>query len=120
MRISDWSSDVCSSDLGRAQHRDHGECAGRGGKRTAAAGADGAGAGARGAARGGGGGRLTGCALVTKAEPHHRKGWLERIDPRYWSAAFARPRRARGPSDAPGALGPEGAFNRTTGLWGSD
>src|SRR3546814_2375962 len=30
MRISDWSSDVCSSDLGRAGTRQFRQCAGRG------------------------------------------------------------------------------------------
>src|SRR3546814_1088826 len=29
MRISDWSSDVCSSDLGRQQHGEHGPAAPR-------------------------------------------------------------------------------------------
>src|SRR3546814_6166065 len=112
MRISDWSSDVCSSDLrkrsdrsgvrGRAQHRDHGECAGRGGKRAAAVGADGAAAGAGGAARGCERRGLMGWALVAAAEPHHRKAWLKRFDPRFWTVDFARPMMASVTSEVSG------------------
>src|SRR3546814_2553955 len=79
-----------SGGRGRAQHRDHGECAGRGGKRAAAVGADGAAAGAGGAARGCERRGLMGWALVAAAEPHHRKAWLKRFDPRLWTVDFAR------------------------------
>ena len=34
-----------------------------------------------------------GWALVA-AEPHHRKGWIKRFDPRYWTVNFARPMMA--------------------------
>src|SRR3546814_16865698 len=93
MRISDWSSDVCSSDLrkrsdrsgvrGRAQHRDHGECAGRGGKRAAAVGADGATAGAGGAARGCERRGFMGWAVVAAADrksAEEGKSVWERLD----------------------------------------
>jgi len=35
-----------------------------------------------------------GWALVPAAEPHHRKGWLKRFDPRFWTVDFARPMMA--------------------------
>lgn len=35
-----------------------------------------------------------GWALVAAAEPHHRKGWLKRFDPRFWTVDFARPMMA--------------------------
>lgn len=34
-----------------------------------------------------------GWALVA-AEPHHRKGWIKRFDPRFWTVNFARPMMA--------------------------
>lgn len=35
-----------------------------------------------------------GWALVAAPEPHHRKGWLKRFDPRFWTVDFARPMMA--------------------------
>lgn len=35
-----------------------------------------------------------GWALVAAAEPHHRKGWVKRFDPRFWTVDFARPMMA--------------------------
>lgn len=50
-----------------------------------------------------------GWALVT-SEPHHRKGWLKRFDPRFWTVDFARPMMASVTSDTPGALRVEAVF----------
>lgn len=58
-----------------------------------------------------------GWALVA-AEPHHRKGWLKRFDPRYWTVDFARPMMASVTSDAPGALRVETVFYRKQDLAG--
>lgn len=44
-----------------------------------------------------------GWALV-KAEPHHRKGWVKRFDPRFWTVDFARPMMASVVTTAPDAL----------------
>ena len=35
-----------------------------------------------------------GWALVAAAEPHHRKDWVKRFDPRFWTVDFARPMMA--------------------------
>lgn len=59
-----------------------------------------------------------GWALVAAAEPHHRKGWLKRLDPRFWTVDFARPMMASVTSAAPGALRVEAAFYRKQDLAG--
>ena len=59
-----------------------------------------------------------GWALVGEAEPHYRKGWLKRFDPRYWTVDFARPMMASVTSDAPGALRVEAVFYRKQDLAG--
>lgn len=51
-----------------------------------------------------------GWALVAAAAPHHRKGWLKRFDPRFWTVDFARPMMASVTSDAPGTLRVEAVF----------
>lgn len=58
-----------------------------------------------------------GWALVS-AEPHHRKGWLKRFDPRFWTVDFARPMMASVTSDAPGGLRVETVFYRKQDLAG--
>lgn len=58
-----------------------------------------------------------GWALVA-AEPHHRKGWLKRFDPRYWTVDFARPMMASVTSDTPGTLRVEAVFYRKQDLAG--
>ncbi|MDO9370723.1 MAG: DUF2460 domain-containing protein [Sphingopyxis sp.] len=58
-----------------------------------------------------------GWALVA-AEPHHRKAWLKRFDPQYWTVDFARPMMASVTSDAPGALRVEAIFYRKQDLAG--
>jgi len=58
-----------------------------------------------------------GWALVA-AEPHHRKGWLKRFDPQFWTVDFARPMMASVTSDAPGALRVETVFYRKQDLAG--
>lgn len=58
-----------------------------------------------------------GWALVA-AEPHHRKGWLKRFDPRFWTVDFARPMMASVTSDTPGALRVETVFYRKQDLAG--
>lgn len=59
-----------------------------------------------------------GWALVAATEPHHRKGWLKRFDPRYWTVDFARPMMASVTSDAPRALRVEAVFYRKQDLAG--
>ncbi|MCA0209534.1 MAG: DUF2460 domain-containing protein [Proteobacteria bacterium] len=59
-----------------------------------------------------------GWALVAAAEPHHRKGWLKRFDPRFWTVDFARPMIASVTSDTPGALRVEAVFYRKQDLAG--
>ncbi len=59
-----------------------------------------------------------GWALVAAAEPHHRKGWLKRFDPRFWTVDFARPMMASVTSDAPRALRVEAVFYRKQDLAG--
>lgn len=55
---------------------------------------------------------------LAAAEPHHRKGWLKRFDPRYWTVDFARPMMASVTSDTPGALRVETVFYRKQDLAG--
>ncbi|MGQ3064374.1 MAG: DUF2460 domain-containing protein [Sphingopyxis sp.] len=59
-----------------------------------------------------------GWALVAAAEPHHRKGWLKRFDPRFWTVDFARPMMASVTSDVPGSLRVETVFYRKQDLAG--
>ena len=59
-----------------------------------------------------------GWALVAAAEPHHRKFWLKRFDPRFWTVDFARPMMASVTSDAPGALRVEAVFYQKQDLAG--
>ena len=59
-----------------------------------------------------------GWALVAAAEAHHRKGWLKRFDPRFWTVDFARPMMASVTSDTPGALRVEAVFYRKQDLAG--
>lgn len=50
-----------------------------------------------------------GWALVA-AEPHHRRGWIKRFDPRFWTVDFARPMMASVVTTAPTALRVEAVF----------
>lgn len=59
-----------------------------------------------------------GWALIAAAEPHHRKGWVKRFDPRFWTVDFARPMMASVTSAAPGALRVEAVFYRKQDLAG--
>ncbi len=59
-----------------------------------------------------------GWALVAAAEPHHRKGWLKRFDPRFWTVDFARPMMASVTSDAPAGLRVEAVFYQKQDLAG--
>ncbi|MBA3940517.1 MAG: TIGR02217 family protein [Sphingopyxis sp.] len=59
-----------------------------------------------------------GWALIAAAEPHHRKGWLKRFDPRFWTVDFARPMMASVTSETPGALRVEAVFYRKQDLAG--
>ena len=59
-----------------------------------------------------------GWALVAAAEPHHRKGWLKRFDPRFWTVDFARPMMACVTSDTPRALRVDTVFYRKRDLAG--
>ncbi len=59
-----------------------------------------------------------GWALVAAAEAHHRKGWLKRFDPRFWTVDFARPMMASVTSGTPGALRVETVFYRRQDLAG--
>jgi uncharacterized protein (TIGR02217 family) len=59
-----------------------------------------------------------GWALVAAAEAHHRKGWLKRFDPRFWTVDFARPMMASVTSDTPGAMRVETVFYRKQDLAG--
>jgi len=52
---------------------------------------------------------MMGWALVA-AEPHHRKGWIKRFDPRFWTVDFARPMMASVVTTAPDALRVEAVF----------
>jgi len=55
---------------------------------------------------------------LAAAEPHHRKGWLKRFDPRYWTVDFARPMMASVVSETPGMLRVEAVFYRKQDLAG--
>ncbi|MFC3786728.1 uncharacterized protein (TIGR02217 family) [Sphingopyxis italica] len=59
-----------------------------------------------------------GWALVAAAEPHHRKGWLKRFDPRFWTVDFARPMMASVMSEVPGTLRVEAVFYQKQDLAG--
>ncbi|WP_428628682.1 DUF2460 domain-containing protein [Sphingopyxis sp.] len=59
-----------------------------------------------------------GWALIAAAEPHHRKGWLKRFDPRYWTVDFARPMMASVVSNTPRVLRVEAVFYRKQDLAG--
>ncbi|KQZ63742.1 hypothetical protein ASD67_04085 [Sphingopyxis sp. Root1497] len=58
-----------------------------------------------------------GWALVA-AEPHHRKGWIKRFDPRFWTVDFARPMMASVVTTAPAALRVETVFYQKQDLAG--
>ena len=58
-----------------------------------------------------------GWALVA-AEPHHRKGWIKRFDPRFWTVNFARPMMASVGTTGPQALRVETVFYRNQDLAG--
>ena len=55
---------------------------------------------------------------LAAAEPHHRRGWLKRFDPRFWTVDFARPMMASVTSDTPGTLRVEAVFYRKEDLAG--
>jgi uncharacterized protein (TIGR02217 family) len=59
-----------------------------------------------------------GWARVAAAEPYHRRGWLKRFDPRFWTIDFARPMMASVTSEEPGALRVEAVFYRKEDLAG--
>ncbi|HRE35476.1 MAG TPA: TIGR02217 family protein, partial [Sphingopyxis terrae] len=56
-------------------------------------------------------------ALVA-AEPHHRKGWVKRFDPRFWTIDFARPMMASAVTTAPDALRIDAVFHNRHDLAG--
>jgi len=58
-----------------------------------------------------------GWALVA-AEPHHRKGWIKRFDPRFWTVDFARPMMASVVTTDPAALRVETVFHNRQDLAG--
>lgn len=58
-----------------------------------------------------------GWALVA-AEPHQRKGWIKRFDPRFWTVDFARPMMASVVTIGPQALRVETVFYRKQDLAG--
>jgi uncharacterized protein (TIGR02217 family) len=58
-----------------------------------------------------------GWALVA-AEPHHRKGWVKRFDPRFWTVNFPRPMMAGVVTAAPNALRVDAVFYRKQDLAG--
>lgn len=58
-----------------------------------------------------------GWALVA-AEPHHRKGWIKRFDPRFWTVDFPRPMMASLVTTGPRALRVEAVFHRKQDLAG--
>lgn len=59
-----------------------------------------------------------GWALVAAGEPHHRKAWVKRFDPRFWTVDFARPMMASVTSDTPGTLRVAAVFYRKQDLAG--
>ena len=59
-----------------------------------------------------------GWALVAAAEPHHRKSWVKRFDPRFWTVDFPRPMMASVVTTGPDALRVELAFHRRQDLAG--
>ncbi len=58
-----------------------------------------------------------GWALVA-GEPHHRKGWVKRFDPRFWTVDFARPMMASVVTTGPVALRVEAVFYNKQDLAG--
>src|SRR3546814_10760748 len=58
-----------------------------------------------------------GWALVA-AEPHHRKGWVKRFDPRFLTVDFARPMMASVVATASDALSVEAVFHNRQDLAG--
>lgn len=58
-----------------------------------------------------------GWALVA-AEPHQRKGWIKRFDPRFWTVDFARPMMASVVTTAPRSLRVEAVFYNRQDLAG--
>jgi uncharacterized protein (TIGR02217 family) len=58
-----------------------------------------------------------GWALVA-AEPHQRKGWLKRFDPRFWTVDFARPMMASVVTTGAASLRVEAVFLRKQDLAG--
>src|SRR3546814_4469197 len=58
-----------------------------------------------------------GWALVA-AEPHHRKGWVKRFDPRFWTVDFARPMMASVVTPQSDALRVEAVFYNRQDLAG--
>lgn len=58
-----------------------------------------------------------GWALVA-AEPHHRRGWIKRFDPRFWTVDFARPMMGSVVTTAPAALRVEAVFYNRQDLAG--
>ena len=58
-----------------------------------------------------------GWALVA-AEPHHRKSWVKRFDPRFWTVDFARPMMAAVTATG-GVLGKAGSGGADVGRGGS-
>ncbi|WP_052072229.1 DUF2460 domain-containing protein [Sphingopyxis sp. MWB1] len=58
-----------------------------------------------------------GWALVA-AEPHHRKNWVKRFDPRFWTVDFARPMMASVGTKGPRALRIEAVFYNKQDLAG--
>ncbi|HMO76771.1 MAG TPA: DUF2460 domain-containing protein [Sphingopyxis sp.] len=59
-----------------------------------------------------------GWALVAAAEPHHRKTWVKRFDPRFWTVDFPRPMMASVVADEPQSLRVEAVFHRKQDLAG--
>lgn len=58
-----------------------------------------------------------GWALVA-AEPHHRKDWIKRFDPRFWTVDFARPMMASVVTAGPQALRVDAVFYNRQDLAG--
>jgi len=59
-----------------------------------------------------------GWALVAAGEPHHRKGWIKRFDPRFWTVDFPRPMMAGIVTPAPDALRVDAVFYNREDLAG--
>ncbi|WP_374523897.1 DUF2460 domain-containing protein [Sphingopyxis sp.] len=59
-----------------------------------------------------------GWALVAAGEPHHRRGWVKRFDPRFWTVDFPRPMVAAVTTPAPDALRVDAVFYNRQDLAG--